>query len=227
MATDFASVARLLANVPRAAMVDRLMEGETVTAGELARAAGVRPSTASSHLAKLQAGGLVRVMTRGRNKYYAIADDEIASALEAFALICPPSSVKSLRQSREAEGIALFRTCYDHLAGAIAVSLYATMTDLGWIRSVGEGCVLTARGERELSSLKVDIERPRNLRRAYIRSCLDWTERKPHLAGAVGAALADAFLENKWASRRRRGRGLTLTEPGRVVLAERFGLEVA
>jgi DNA-binding transcriptional ArsR family regulator len=226
VATDFASVARLLANTSRAAMVDCLMEGGTVTAGELARVAGVSPPTASAHLAELEAGGLVRVTAQGRNKYYRIADRDVAAALEAFSLICPPRSVRSLRESRDAEGLARFRTCYDHLAGMIAVSLFSRMADLGWLNRASDGCTLTARGERELSSLGVNIEHARGLRRAYTRTCLDWTERRPHLAGAVGSALADVFLANRWASRRLPGRGLIITQAGCALLAERFGLEL-
>ncbi|HEX2050134.1 MAG TPA: helix-turn-helix transcriptional regulator [Actinomycetota bacterium] len=225
MATDFASIARVLANPNRAAMVDRLMDGVPVTAGELARAAGVSPSTASDHLAQLQRAGLVTATKAGRRRYFRLGGPGVAEALEAFAQLCPPRDVRSLRQARDAHDVAYLRTCYDHLAGAVAVALAERLQSLGWLR-FDDAPVVTSLGAARFASIGVDVEAARAARRAFARQCLDWTERRPHLAGALGAAVAEAFFDNGWIRRRPSGRGVTLTADGVSELHARFGLRV-
>lgn len=225
MGIDFASVARLLANSPRSAMMDRLMDGTAASAGELATIAGVRASTASDHLAELQAGGLIVAQRQGRAKFFTIRNQDVATALESLALICPARPVRSLRQSQEASAMALFRTCYDHLAGSIAVALLDGFHRRQWVMCHDSTYLLSRKGECELSAAGVDLESARAERRTFMRSCLDWSERRPHLAGAVGAELARLFLAERWARRRERGRGLDLTTRGRRALREHFGIK--
>lgn len=223
MGTDYAAVAGLLGHSARAAMVDALMSGETMTAGRLARAAGVAPSTASEHLARLVEGGLVAVDARGRHRHHRIARPEVAEALEALARICPPTPVRSLRQSGQRAALGHARTCYDHLAGIVGVALTEALVHRRWIEPGGDGFAVTAAGERGLAGAGVDVAAARGARRAFARPCLDWTERRPHLAGALGAAVAARALAAGWV-RRREGRGLALTPTGHTVLADHFGV---
>jgi DNA-binding transcriptional ArsR family regulator len=226
MGTDFAAVASLLGHPARSAMVDALMGGEALTAGELARAAGVGAPTASEHLGRLVDGGLVTVVAQGRHRYHRIATPEVAGALEALAAICPPTPVRSLRASSRRDRLRHARTCYDHLAGVVGVALADALRARRWTRVAdgGDGGVdLTPAGEAGLVAAGVDVAGARAARRAFARPCLDWTERRPHLAGALGAAIATAALDAGWI-RRVDGRAVAVTDAGRDVLVSVFGV---
>jgi DNA-binding transcriptional ArsR family regulator len=226
MGTDFAAVAGLLGHPARAAMVDALMGGEPVTAGELAGIAGVGPSTASQHLARLVDGGLVAVEVRGRQRQHRLASAEVAEALEALARICPPTPVRSLRHATQRDALGHARTCYDHLAGGLGVGLADALVARAWIVPVGEAYDLNPEGEAGLADAGVDVAGARAGRRAFARACLDWTERRPHVAGALGAAIATTALGSGWV-RRRAGRTLGVTEAGYEVLHGVFGVPEA
>jgi DNA-binding transcriptional ArsR family regulator len=226
MGTDFAVVAGLLGHPARAAMVDALMSGEPVTAGELARTAGVGPSTASQHLARLVDGGLVAVDVRGRQRHHRLAGPEVAEALEALARICPPTPVRSLRHASQRAALGHARTCYDHLAGEVGVGLADALVARAWIVPAGESYELSPAGEARLLAAGVDVALARAGRRAFARACLDWTERRPHVAGALGAAIAATALRSGWV-RRRAGRTLGVTEAGHEVLHGVFGVPEA
>ncbi|HET6951742.1 MAG TPA: winged helix-turn-helix domain-containing protein [Acidimicrobiales bacterium] len=222
MGTDFAAVAGLLGHPARSTMVDALMGGDARTAGELARAAGIAPSTASEHLGRLIDGGLVAVVARGRHRYHRLRGPEVAAALEAFAAICPPTPVRSLRAASHRDALREGRTCYDHLAGRLGVVLTDALGARGWI--VHHPAVdLTPAGEAALVAAGVDVAGARAARRVFARTCLDWTERRPHLAGALGAAVAAAALDAGWVQRRD-GRSVTVTGRGREVLTGLFGI---
>jgi DNA-binding transcriptional ArsR family regulator len=230
MGTDFAAVARLLGHPARSAMVDALMGGEALTAGELARAAGVGAPTASEHLGRLVDGGLVTVVAHGRYRYHRIATPEVAGALEALAAICPPTPVRSLRASSRRDRLRHARTCYDHLAGVVGVAVTDALRARRWTRPADEGdrgvvggLDLTPAGEAGLVEVGVDVAGARAGRRAFARPCLDWTERRPHLAGALGAAIATAALDGGWV-RRVDGRAVAVTDAGREVLVGVFGV---
>ncbi|HZC27327.1 MAG TPA: helix-turn-helix transcriptional regulator [Actinopolymorphaceae bacterium] len=229
MATDFASVAQLLASAARSTVVDALMEGRPLPAGELAQLAGVRPSTISEHLAALVGGGLVAVDAVGRHRYYRLASPSVAEALESLARICPPTRVKSLRQSRDARRLRLARTCYDHLAGRLGVALLDAMLAGGWLvpdyGAEGPGFTVSRAGTERLAGLDVDVEGCRRRRRRFARPCLDWTERRPHLAGAIGAAVAASLSDRGWVRRTGAGRGLRITPAGHAGLTSSFGLD--
>jgi DNA-binding transcriptional ArsR family regulator len=224
--TDFSLIGKALANPARSAMVGLLLEGRAYTATELGRVAGVSPSTASGHLLDLTTAGLVEVAAEGRYRYYKLASDDIASALEALARICPACEVRSLNQSLEAQRLALARTCYDHLAGRVAVSIFDSLLSDGWLLLANEDLAVTQVGEKAFANLGIDVAGCRAGRRAFARPCLDWTERRPHLAGALGAAMTSAMLRAGWWRRPDTGRGLTVTDYGRSMLEAAFGLDV-
>jgi DNA-binding transcriptional ArsR family regulator len=213
VAVDFAPVARLLGSPARAAMVDALFDGRSLTASELAAVAGIGRPAASAHLAALVAGGLVAVEASGRERRHRIASADVAVALEALAGICPPTPTRSLRQSSEAARLAGARLCYDHLAGRLGVGVLDALVAQRWLRPASHGWDVTARGDDALGALGVDVAAARARRRAFARSCLDWTERRPHLAGALGAAVAQHALAAGWV-RRADGRGLVVTPSG-------------
>ncbi|MGZ4628739.1 helix-turn-helix domain-containing protein [Oryzihumus sp.] len=218
MATDFTTVGRLLSVPVRSAMVSALLEGRALTVGELARVAGVSASTASEHVTSLDAGGLVRVLRQGRHRYVALSGPQVAAALEALALVSPPVPVTSLRQSRDARALRAARTCYDHLAGELGVRVHDALVRQGWV-ATDPAYLLTDTGAGELRALGVDVDRAVAGRRPVVRPCLDWTERRYHLAGALAGEVARTFLERDWV-RRTQGRGLRLTPAGEELLRQ-------
>jgi DNA-binding transcriptional ArsR family regulator len=209
---DLAAVAVLIGDPARAAMLDALATGVALPAGELARRAGVRPATATAHLRRLVGGGLVKVRAQGRHRYHELAGPQVAAALEALAQIAPPAPVRSLRQHRAALKLAEARTCYDHLAGRRGVELRDRLLASDAVRQVNDrDHVLTSRGRALLLALNIDAGRLEASRRMLARSCIDWTQRRPHLAGALPAALTARLLELGWLSRGQ-GRGLRIME---------------
>jgi DNA-binding transcriptional ArsR family regulator len=216
MGTDFAAVARLLANPARSAVVDALQAGRPLAAGELARLAKVAPSTISEHLAVLVDGGLLGVVTAGRHRYYCLAGAEVAAALEALSLICPPTPVRSLRQSSAARAFGLARTCYDHLAGALGVALLDALLDRAWLAPGHPDFTVTETGTDGFDRLGVDLDGARRSRRQFARPCLDWTQRRAHLSGSLGAALAVALTERGWLRQDTSDRGVRITSAGRT-----------
>jgi DNA-binding transcriptional ArsR family regulator len=213
---DVASVAALVGDRARCAMLHALIDGSERPAGELAKSAGVSAATASGHLQRLVAGGLVSVRSSGRHRYYGLSGPLVASALEALSLISPPVQARSLRQSVAAAAMAEARSCYDHLAGRAGTALRDTLLTSRILTPDGDRDFrLTDRGLRFLGEFGVDPDPILRSRRMLARDCLDWTERKPHLAGALPAALLTRFLEVGWLDRRRNDRGLTVTDLGR------------
>jgi DNA-binding transcriptional ArsR family regulator len=226
MEADFTKVGRMLASPARSAMVGALFDGRAMTATELARIAGVGPSTASEHLAELVGAGLLRVAAAGRHRYFALAGPDVAAALEALSQICPPSPVRSLRASVQARTLGFARTCYDHLAGTLGVAVLDALLARGWLVA-GEGdFAVSARGQDGLASLDVDVAALRHRRRSFARPCLDWTARRPHLAGSLGAAVTASLLERRWIERQPRRRALLLTAAGETGLRELLGVAV-
>jgi hypothetical protein len=209
-------------------VVDALMHGRPLAAGELAQIAGVRASTMSEHLGELLDGGLVAVITAGRHRYYQLSSSEVADALEAFSRICPATQVRSLRQSTADRTLRMARVCYDHVAGALGVALLDQMRSADWLSSgTGSDFEVTALGTRALADMAVDIAACRRARRHFARSCLDWTERRPHLAGALGAAITSALLDRGWLRRSGTGRGLIVTSQGEHGLRDTFSINMS
>jgi DNA-binding transcriptional ArsR family regulator len=205
---DLAPIGALLGHPARAAMLAALADGRALPAGELARHAGIAATTATAHLHRLVEGGLVSVHRQGRHRYHELAGPDVAAALEALALIAPPAQVRSLRQDREQRALAQARCCYDHLAGRVGVELRDRLLADGCLRFVGDrDHVLTDHGCDRLRQLGLDPEQLLGSRRVLARSCMDWTERQRHLAGAIPAAITAQMIELGWLSRTR-GRGL-------------------
>lgn len=220
---DIAPVAALIADGARAAMLTALLDGRALAAGELARIAGVSAPTASSHLARLLDGGLVSVVRQGRHRYYRLAGPDVAHTLEVLAGISGRVAVRSLRQSRQARLLREARSCYDHLAGRVGVELYDALVREGHLVDADGGCLLTASGADALTELGVDVERVRRARRGFAQGCLDWSERRPHLGGALGAAVLERLLARGWLERGTMPRALRLTAAGREGLERTFG----
>jgi DNA-binding transcriptional ArsR family regulator len=196
---DLTSVAVLLGDRARVAMLTALADGRALPAGELARRAGVHPATATAHLRRLVDGGLIRVRAQGRHRYHELASPQVAAALEALAQIAPAAPVRSLRQHTTAVALAEARTCYDHLAGRRGVELRDRLLAAGVLRVAGDrDHLLTRHGEQLVAGRGIDLAGLRSGRRLFARSCLDWTERRPHLAGALPAALTARFLADGW-----------------------------
>jgi hypothetical protein len=203
-------------------MLCRLLDGRARTATELAVAAEVTPSTASVHLAKLRERALVDVAAQGKHRYYRLAGPAVAAAIEAL-MIAGRDAGKSGTPAAPARLIAA-RTCYDHMAGALGVSLHDRMAEKGWLLPRPEGYDLTEAGAKGLAAAGVDVAGSRVLRRRFAFPCLDWTERRPHVGGALGAALLALALRRRWVVRDLDGRALDLTRAGRRELRARFGL---
>jgi DNA-binding transcriptional ArsR family regulator len=227
MGTDYASVARLLANPTRSVVVDALMGGRALAAGELARLAGVGASTISEHLAALVDGGLLAAVAAGRHRYFRLADPAVSDALEALSLICPTTPVRTLRQATAERSDAVARTCYDHLAGAIGVAVLDGARSAAWFVDTGPGLEATPLGEEGLVRIGVDVAGCRATRRQFARLCLDRTQRRMHLSGALGAALLSAMLAHGWLVRGIAARSLKVTPTGRSALADTFDVPAA
>jgi DNA-binding transcriptional ArsR family regulator len=220
---DLAAVGALLGNPSRAAMLDALMAGRALTAGELARVADVSPATASEHLAKLCDGGLVEVVPQGRHRYHRLASPEVGAALESLSHIAPEKPVTTLRQSSRARSLAEARTCYDHIAGHSGVALHDGLVARGWLVPERGGYGVSDSGVEGLLGWGVDVSSARAARRPFARPCLDWTERREHLAGSLAAALATALIDGPqaWFTRRSDDhRGLRPTDLGRDRLSQ-------
>jgi DNA-binding transcriptional ArsR family regulator len=217
-AANVSDVAALLGEPTRAAMLDALMDGEPRPAGELARRAGVAPSTASEHLARLVAGRLLLVEAQGRERRYRLASADVADVLEALARLGSDRPVDSLRAAGRREALRAARTCYDHLAGRFGVAVTEALVARGALRAHDGAFELSETGGGLLAELGVDVAGARASRRLFARVCVDWTERRPHLAGALGAALADAALAQGWVCRRPNDRALHVTPAGAAAL---------
>jgi DNA-binding transcriptional ArsR family regulator len=223
---DLSGVAALIGDPHRARFLLALFGGEELAAGELADRAGTSSSLASSHLAKLLDGGLVTAERRGRNRYFRLASPEVAEAIEHLLALAPPRPAVGLREVRRGEAMQQARTCYDHFAGRLGVGLTDALVRQRIMRASDSGFELTARGERRLEALGVDVAGARTGRRAFTRRCLDWTERRPHVAGSLGAALADRLFELGWLRRLPGTRALAVTPEGRRELLSQFAIEL-
>ena len=247
--SDIAPVAALLADRARAAMLMGLLDGLPRAAGELGQLAGVTPATASAHLARLLDGGMLTVQRQGRHRYYRLASPEMATVIEVLAQVSPVRQARGLRQSREAAALAEARTCYDHLAGRAGVALLDALLESSTLTSrdpdgagaaeagtgaaaaamtgAGTGYTVTEPGAATLASFGVDMADLLRSRRKFAGSCLDWTQRRPHLNGALGAAITARLLQLGWIERGRSRRAVRVTAAGQDGLAATFGWSAA
>jgi DNA-binding transcriptional ArsR family regulator len=216
-----ASVAAVIADATRARMLSYLLAGDYASAGELARAASVSPATASGHLGKLMAAELLVCEQRGRHRYYRLADDEVAHALEAVALIAERRTHTAAWANPTRQRLRFARCCYGHLAGQLGVEMFSQLLSKEWLSPVGDGYLLTAQGKAGLDTLgfAVDgMDTPSASTRLAYR-CLDWSERRDHMAGKLPKALLAHCLQHGWLRRIDGERALEVTPLGRKHLA--------
>jgi DNA-binding transcriptional ArsR family regulator len=219
---DLAGPARLLADRTRASFCLALLDGRAWTAAELARHAGVAASTATEHLNLMVVGGLLAEERQGRHRYVRLAGPQAAELIENLAEFAPQSKADpgSLSVVTRNKALARARTCYDHLAGALGVAITEAMTRRGLL-DWEHGLALTGDGEGWFADLGIKVQA--GTRRPLVRPCLDWTERRPHLAGAAGAALCGHAFDSGWITRIGTGRAVALTGAGRAVLERHLG----
>ena len=225
----FAEVAALSGDPARASMLHALMDGRALTATELARAAGITPQAASSHLARMTAVGLLAVEKQGRHRYHRLATPSVARMMESIMQVAADLEPYRKRLTVGPRDAALrrARTCYDHFAGRLGVALADALVEQGRIELTGDAGILTAAGVTFLGEIGVDIV-PMQARgskrsvRVLCRPCLDWSERRPHLAGSLGAALCSHSMEQGWTRRIAGTRAVDITPKGERVLREKF-----
>lgn len=219
-----ASTAALIADPARAAMLAALLDGRSLPSGELARLGGVSAQSASMHLSQLVDGGFLGVKQQGRHRYYRIGRREVAHAIEALGVI---SISEKCRPVISDQVLRYARTCYDHLAGELAVQLMDKFECDGLLTSSGErDYQVTGRGEMFFRKWAIEVEGLRQSRRHFARRCLDWTERRDHLAGSLGAAICEKFLASGWIRRERRSRAVHVSLEGRRELSRVLGCAV-
>ena len=215
---DIARVARLLADMARTRIVWTLIDGSARSAGELAYHAGISAQSASAHLTKLVEGGLLAVEAQGRHRYFRIASTEVACMIESMAALASgpelglPQCLGSAHSPTEAFMYA--RTCYDHLAGEIAVRVLASMTKARWLRRQGVELVATRLGERQLHAMGIDLASAQGERRVFARPCADLTQRQPHLGGALGTHMLRLYIDQSWIVRSPKSRLVSVTPKG-------------
>ncbi len=226
MLPELGRVAALIGDPVRSKMLFGLLDGGELSASELAARGDSSPQAASAHLAKLVTGGLLCVRTAGRRRLFRLASPHVAHAMEALAAIAPAAQVTSLNQHTSMERLREARSCYDHLAGRLGVRLTQTLVGDRCIRLRENAFHLTARGEVFFVKLGIDVETLRRERRRFGPACLDWTERTHHVAGALGAALLETFLRNRWVMRNASDRALRISSEGSDQIRRIFGLDL-
>ena len=226
IAPMLAEVAQMVADPGRANILSTLMGGHALTAGELAKVAGVTPQTTSSHLSKLVERRLLAVERRGPRRFYRLATPLIAQMLEGMMTVAASGPPRFQPPSQIDAEMRRARTCYDHLAGELGVALTESMVERGHIELDADAGELTPEGVNFLTGLGADLVSPVRSRRAFCRPCLDWSERRLHLAGRVGAAIAGLALRRDWVRRRLKGRSVEITEDGVAAFRKHFGVRI-
>lgn len=212
---DLARIAVTVGDPRRIQMLALLMEGRALTAKELALGAGIEPATATSHLKRLQEDGLLEAAAQGRHKYFRFASDHVAQLVESLMRVAPR---KPVAPQPVQDPMRQARYCYDHLAGSLGTGLFTAMLRKGLLADAprdAKELQLTTRGAKALVTLGVDVDAARARRRLFACRCLDWSERRDHLGGALGAALAEVAQAERWIERRKHSRAVAVTAAGR------------
>ena len=221
-------VAAAIAEPARTKILCSLMDGHARTSTELAAVADVATSTASAHLNRLKAERLVKLVTQGKHRFYSLEGPGVAKVLEDLSVLVDASRKQFVPNTPNRLRAA--RVCYDHLAGALGVKLHDRFTELGWLTRDANGrddsYDLTAKGRKGLAALNVDLDETRKLRRRFAYACLDWSERRPHIGGALGAALLQAAIKRRWVTQDLDSRAVRVTGVGRREILTRFGVEI-
>ncbi len=211
---DIAQIGALIGDPARANMLTALMGGKALTATELAATGGVTVQTASTHLAKLEAGNLLVQRKQGRHRYFTLADDSVGKFLESIMGFAAGRGHLRHKPGPKEPALRKARICYDHLAGDYGVRMLDSLIAKGAIDAMGDGLALTESGETELKTIGIDVHALKSSRRPLCRSCLDWSERRAHLAGSLGKALLSNFLEKGWARRTAESRSVVFSPEG-------------
>lgn len=222
--TAVSRIAAAIGEPARARILYCLMDGLARTSTELAVVAGVSPSTASVHLQRLKTAHLIRVVVQGKHRYYSLEGPDVANVLEGLSVLAGGARDKFVPNTPNR--LCAARTCYDHMAGRVGVSLHDRFHTLGWLSDNNNAYELTSAGTRAFETLGIDLEATRALRRRFACACLDWSERRPHVGGALGAALLKIALKKKWVTQDLDSRALAITRFGRREMLSRFGLEL-
>lgn len=223
-ANTLAEMARLMGDAARANMLTALMGGLALTAGELARAARITPQTASGHLARMVEAHLLAVERQGRHRYFRLASPEVAHALDALMVLAAGGERRNAPVGPRDAALRRARSCYDHMAGRLAIAIADALVARSAVVMADGAALVTESGHRLLADLGLDLG-PSSGRRPLCRTCLDWSERRPHLAGRLGAALLTHALDGGWVSRMPDSRALRVTPDGEAALQRAFGLE--
>ena len=221
-----AEIASLVGEPARATMLSALLDGRALTASELAFAARVTPQTASAHLAKLVEAGLLSVIREGRHRYFRLASPKIAEMLDGIVAVALENRPRYRPLSRQAREYREARICYDHLAGRLSVGLTDFFAANEYILIGDEAAEVTPAGTRFLAKFGIDLAVPSSTRRHFCRLCLDWTERRPHIAGAIGAALTRRCFGLGWTERMKHSSAVIVTASGKRGFLDTFGIEV-
>lgn len=227
METQLQSIARLIGDPVRANILWTLLDGKAYTASELAMSVDTSLQNISMHLNKLTQADLLTVEKQGRHRYFRFSRDEVAYAIEGLVNLVPDGKRKNIGDKMEMPDIQYCRTCYDHLAGKIGVMITTQLTKQKLLRlSEEKSFVLTTKGKDFFEGLGIDIETLKCERRIFARPCLDWSERKYHLAGSLGAALVEKMLHEDWIRRTKNSRVIIITAKGRKELGSKFGMGI-
>lgn len=217
----FIETALIIGEQARASMLWGLLDGKAYTATELAAIANISRQSASNHLNKMLDSGLLIVVKQGRHRYYSFANDDVAYAIESLASLIPEFKLEKAKiDNKEKTGIYFARTCYDHLAGELAVKITDSLIDNNFIITDGEQFKLGPKGSKYFNSLGINIEELEKKRRIVTRACLDWTERRNHLAGSLGSELLNFMLNKDWIRRVKNSREIMIT-PGSIFQLEK------
>jgi DNA-binding transcriptional ArsR family regulator len=219
---DIARIAALIGDPARANMLTALMSGKAVTATELAAEAGVTVQTASTHLSKLDQGGLLRPRRQGRHKYFSLANDDVASVLEGLMGLAAGSGHLRSRTGPKDPALRKARVCYNHLAGDMGIQLFDSLVGRRFLRTDGAAISLSEQGRAFVLEFGIEIDRLASQRMPLCRECLDWSERRSHLAGSLGRAFLSQIEEKGWARRKRGTRIVQFSPPGEKAFARKF-----
>lgn len=228
----FATIAALAGDPARAAMLHALMDGRALTASELSRAGGITPQTASGHLAQLSDAGLISVVKQGRHRYHRLAGPSVAHMMESIMRVASDLEAASpaIFTGPKDEALRAGRTCYDHLAGRLGVAIADAMIEGGYAEFSDEAGIVTDRGAALLSKIGIDLKalsaKPRPGKKVFCRPCLDWSERRPHLAGVVGAAICQHSFDEGWIRRVNDSRAVAITRKGEQTFREALGIRL-
>jgi DNA-binding transcriptional ArsR family regulator len=223
---NVAKVATLVSEASRAAILTVLLDGRLHPASELAYMARIKPQTASFHLSKMVDATIVTVEKQGRHRYYGIRNPEIAQVLETLLSIAPPIEIKSLKQASEDKAMRSARTCYDHLAGNLGVQLTDSLIKAGIICEEKNTFIVTDKGEAFFKTFHIDLGIVKKKRRSFAHKCLDWSERRYHLAGSLGTALLERLFDLKWIQRIPDTRAIKITSEGKNGFKNIFSIDL-